>query len=141
MTAGGRGDRRSATTYRRDDGVGPAVIGQLQQHGLTGVSLTVADGEPTQLLDAWAGMDLAIVVDAVLCEPSIPGRIHRTTIQAELGSLGGPAAHTVWGSRRPSGWPRCSAARPPAWWFMRSRRPTWASAWGSLRTSRARYRP
>jgi hydrogenase maturation protease len=79
--------------FRRDDGVGPAVIRQLQQHELTGVSLTVVDGEPTQLLDAWAGMDLAIVIDAVLCEPSIPGRIHRTSIRAQLGSVGSSSTH------------------------------------------------
>jgi hydrogenase maturation protease len=79
--------------FRHDDGVGPAVIGQLQQQRLSGVWLSVVDGEPTQLLDAWAGMDLAIVVDAVLCEPSKPGRIHRTTIHAPLGSVGSSSTH------------------------------------------------
>jgi hydrogenase maturation protease len=79
--------------FRHDDGIGPAVIGQLQQHGLPGVALTVVDGEPTKLLDAWAGMDLAIVIDAVRCEPSMPGRIHRTTIPAPLGSVGSTSSH------------------------------------------------
>lgn len=64
--------------YRRDDGIGPAVIERLRDHPPSGVTLTVTDGEPTQLLDAWAGADLAVVIDAVLCEPSVPGRIHRT---------------------------------------------------------------
>jgi hydrogenase maturation protease len=66
--------------YRRDDGIGAAVIAQLHQHNLDDVTLTLADGEPSQLLDAWTGVALAVVVDAVLCQPSTPGRIHRTTI-------------------------------------------------------------
>ncbi|HLY34401.1 MAG TPA: hydrogenase maturation protease [Jatrophihabitantaceae bacterium] len=68
--------------YRRDDGVGLAVLEELARHDLADVTLTVSDGEPTQLLDAWSGIALAVVVDAVLCEPSSPGRIHRTTLPA-----------------------------------------------------------
>jgi len=64
--------------YRADDGVGPAVLAELERRRPPGVDLIVADGEPSQLLDAWAGRDLAVVVDAVLCDPSTPGRIHRT---------------------------------------------------------------
>lgn len=64
--------------YRRDDGVGPVVVARLRHHAPPGVTFTITDGEPTQLLDAWAGADLAVVIDAVLCEPSVPGRIHRT---------------------------------------------------------------
>jgi hydrogenase maturation protease len=66
--------------YRRDDGVGPAAIAELAKHDLADVLLTVADGEPTQLLDAWSGADVAIVIDAVLCQPATPGRIHRSTL-------------------------------------------------------------
>jgi hydrogenase maturation protease len=66
--------------YRRDDGVGPAVIAALETAVPDGVTLTVTDGEPTQLLDAWAETDLAIVVDAVLCERPAPGRVHRTDV-------------------------------------------------------------
>ena len=64
--------------YRRDDGIGPAVVEHLREHAPGSVVLTVTDGEPTQLLDAWDGADLAVIIDAVLCEPSVPGRIHRT---------------------------------------------------------------
>ena len=71
--------------FRRDDGVGPAVIAALSRCVPAGVTLTLCDGEPTQLFDAWAGMPLAVVVDAVLCEPSTPGRVHGS-------SLGGPLA-------------------------------------------------
>lgn len=77
--------------YRRDDGIGQAVVAAVGELHLPGIVLTVSDGEPSQLLDAWAGADLAVVVDAVLCDPPEPGRIHRTT----LGSVtAGPAAST-----------------------------------------------
>jgi hydrogenase maturation protease len=78
--------------YRRDDGVGPAIIAEIAKLRPPGVSLTVSDGEPTQLLDAWAGARLAVVIDAVLCEPSRPGRIHRTILGTS--SLGATAAST-----------------------------------------------
>jgi hydrogenase maturation protease len=64
--------------YRRDDGVGPALIEALQPAGLPGVRLAAADGEPTALISAWQDADLAVVVDAVLCERPQPGRVHRT---------------------------------------------------------------
>ena len=56
--------------YRRDDGFGPAVIARLAERrradpGLSIVDIVTCDGEPTRLLDLWAGADLAIVVDAV----------------------------------------------------------------------------
>jgi hydrogenase maturation protease len=71
--------------FRRDDGVGPAVLAELEKRELPdGVTLARSDGEPTQLFDAWAGLPLAVVVDAVLCEPSTPGKIHRTTLDGSL---------------------------------------------------------
>ena len=79
--------------FRRDDGIGPAVVGDLERYQLSGVSLTVADGEPAQLLDAWSDVPVAIVVDAVLCEPSTPGRIHRTTLDAPLGAATVSSTH------------------------------------------------
>ena len=66
--------------YRCDDGVGAAVIERLGQCDLPGVRLVIADGEPSQLIDAWSDVELAVVVDAVLCEPCTPGRVHRTTL-------------------------------------------------------------
>jgi hydrogenase maturation protease len=66
--------------YRRDDGIGPAVVARLAQHDLPGVTFTVCDGEPSQLIDAWANADLAVVIDAVLCERPKPGRVHRTSL-------------------------------------------------------------
>jgi hydrogenase maturation protease len=66
--------------YRRDDGLGPYVIDRLREFGLPDSVLAVSGGETTQLIDLWAGADLAIVVDAVRSEPGHPGRIHRLTV-------------------------------------------------------------
>ncbi|GID32366.1 hydrogenase maturation protease [Paractinoplanes brasiliensis] len=54
--------------YRRDDGFGPCVLAELatrrdRDHRLARVELRVSDGEPARLLDAWAGADLAVLVD------------------------------------------------------------------------------
>jgi hydrogenase maturation protease len=63
--------------YRRDDGIGPAAAAEIERQHLPGVRVVICDGEPAGLLEAWAGMDLAIVVDAVRCVPGTPGRMHR----------------------------------------------------------------
>ena len=63
--------------FRRDDGAGPAVIGQLRDLVPSGVGLVITDGEPTRLIEAWTGAALAVVVDAVRAQPPHPGRVHR----------------------------------------------------------------
>ena len=63
--------------YRRDDGIGPAAAAEIERQHLPGVRVVISDGDPAGLLEAWAGLDLAIVVDAVRCEPATPGRVHR----------------------------------------------------------------
>jgi len=63
--------------YRRDDGVGPAVVDRLRRRAPAGVRLEESDGEPSQLLELWSGADLAIVVDAVRTVDGRPGRIDR----------------------------------------------------------------
>ncbi|WP_067857062.1 hydrogenase maturation protease [Nocardia shimofusensis] len=68
--------------YRSDDGIGPNVAREIAELDLPGVVVSVCDGEPAGLLDAWTDADLAVVIDAVLCEPSTPGRIWRTTVDA-----------------------------------------------------------
>jgi hydrogenase maturation protease len=62
--------------FRRDDGVGPAVVDLLRDRR-TGVRLVACDGEPTALIDAWTGADRAVVVDAVRVVAGEVGRIHR----------------------------------------------------------------
>ncbi|SFK77707.1 hydrogenase maturation protease [Geodermatophilus ruber] len=66
--------------FRRDDGIGPALVARLAARGLPGVRLTVSDGEPTHLLEAWAGRELAVVVDAVHRQPATPGRAPRRLV-------------------------------------------------------------
>jgi hydrogenase maturation protease len=81
--------------YRRDDGIGPLVATRLDEVHLPGVLVAVCDGEPTGLLDLWAGADLAVVIDAVLCEPSAPGRIWRTTVDALRGVSTAASSHAL----------------------------------------------
>ncbi|MFE2752308.1 hydrogenase maturation protease [Actinosynnema sp. NPDC059335] len=73
--------------FRRDDGVGPAVAREV---GRRGVPADIVDGDPVRLVEAWAGADLAVVVDAVRCTPARPGRVHRVAITG----TGEPAANT-----------------------------------------------
>jgi hydrogenase maturation protease len=74
--------------YRRDDAVGLVVAETVARRGLRAVQ---SDGEPAGLLLAWEGADLAVIVDAVVCEPATPGRIHRTlTLPA---ARGGTSSH------------------------------------------------
>ena len=68
--------------FRRDDGVGPAVLRELRDLVPPGVDLVLTDGEPARLIEAWTGASLAIVVDAVRVlppypEPPQPGRVRR----------------------------------------------------------------
>jgi hydrogenase maturation protease len=66
--------------FRRDDGVGPAVVGQLRDLVPPGVRLVITDGEPIRLMEAWTGAALAIVVDAVHAHPPQPGKIYRFVV-------------------------------------------------------------
>lgn len=66
--------------FRRDDGAGPAVLARLHGRVPDGVELLVSDGEPAGLIEAWAGAPLAVIVDAVRAEPSVPGRLHRLVL-------------------------------------------------------------
>jgi hydrogenase maturation protease len=82
--------------YRRDDGAGGAVIEGLRQLHLSKVELVECDGEPTRLLDLWAGAELAVVVDAVRTETSPPGTIHRHSLgHPSFGRAGSATSHAV----------------------------------------------
>jgi hydrogenase maturation protease len=71
--------------FRRDDGAGPAVVTSLRGQVPPGVELVVTDGEPARLIEAWTGAALAVVVDAVLTDPSRPGRVHRFVLDRPIG--------------------------------------------------------
>ena len=81
--------------YRHDDGVGLAVLAELDAHPIPGVVTALCDGEPAALLEAWTGAEIAIVVDAVLCEPSTPGRIWRSTVDGLLPGGGSASSHAL----------------------------------------------
>ncbi len=66
--------------FRRDDGAGPAVVAELRDLVPPGVELVITDGEPTRLIEAWAGAALAVVVDAVRAQPPHPGQVHRFVV-------------------------------------------------------------
>jgi hydrogenase maturation protease len=64
-------------SFRRDDGIGPALAAVIGGLDLPGVSVVVSDGEPSRLLDAWSGARLAVVVDAIRRDGVAAGQIHR----------------------------------------------------------------
>jgi hydrogenase maturation protease len=78
--------------FRRDDGAGPAVVARLRDLAPPGVRLVVTDGEPTRLIDAWAGAALAVVVDAVRADPPRPGTAHRFVVDRPGAGTGRPAS-------------------------------------------------
>jgi hydrogenase maturation protease len=66
--------------FRGDDGAGPAVLARLTAVVPPGVELVASDGEPANLLMAWDGASLAIVVDAMQAGEAPPGTLHRAVI-------------------------------------------------------------
>lgn len=81
--------------YRHDDGIGPAVARRLESLRIPAVTVARCDGEPTSLLDLWADVELAVVVDAVRCDPSTPGRVWRTTVEALRGCARATGTHAL----------------------------------------------
>ncbi|MEU7872093.1 hydrogenase maturation protease [Dactylosporangium sp. NPDC049140] len=86
--------------YRRDDGVGPAVVARLRAAGLPGVTLAESDGEACALILLWQQRRLAVLVDAVRIRPPHPGQVHRlVTAWPVPGPLepdrGSSSTHTV----------------------------------------------
>jgi hydrogenase maturation protease len=70
--------------FRRDDGVGPAVLSRLREQAPTDtVQVVTSDGEPASLIEAWTGASLAVIVDAVLADPPNPGRLYRLVLDRQ----------------------------------------------------------
>jgi hydrogenase maturation protease len=63
--------------FRCDDGVGLAVAAEVARQRMPGVRVMTDIGEPGSMLDAWTGIDLAVVVDAAISPDGTPGRIRR----------------------------------------------------------------
>jgi hydrogenase maturation protease len=66
--------------FRRDDGAGPLLVTALRDRVPAGVHTVLSDGDPAELIEAWVGSWLAVVVDAVRAEPGLPGRLHRLVL-------------------------------------------------------------
>ncbi|WP_406289462.1 hydrogenase maturation protease [Embleya sp. NBC_00896] len=81
--------------FRRDDGVGWAVVARLAERaGMRpppdGMILAACDGDPARLIALWTGADLALVVDAATSRPPRPGHVRRLEATDEqLSHLGG----------------------------------------------------
>jgi hydrogenase maturation protease len=58
---------------RGDDAVGPLVADRLRA---AGAAVLDCDEEPTRLIDAWDGLELVVIVDAVR-SGAAPGTMHR----------------------------------------------------------------
>jgi hydrogenase maturation protease len=78
--------------YRRDDGLGPAVVSLLRDRGLGQIEVAESDGEPSRLIELWTGASLAVVVDAILTRPAHPGRVHRLSAYHPAVTAGATAA-------------------------------------------------
>ena len=77
--------------FRRDDGAGPAVVARLRDLVPDSIRLTITDGEPARLVEAWSGAAVAVVVDAVRADPPRPGTVHRFVVDGP-GAPAGRAA-------------------------------------------------
>ena len=73
-------------THRRDDGVGPAVAAEVAADCPAGVRVVTCAVEPTAVLDAWDGAELAVVIDAAGGDGAVAGRVRRYTIDEVAGS-------------------------------------------------------
>ncbi len=81
-------------THRRDDGVGPAVAAEVFADCPAGVRVVTCVAEPTALLDAWDGADLAVVIDAAGGDDVVGGRVRRCTID-EVAGRGALTSHDL----------------------------------------------
>ena len=80
--------------YRKDDGVGLIVAAAINERKLPGVCVVTGTEDPMDLLDAWSGAALALVIDAAIASPSTPGRIHRVTAD-DVASARGISSHSL----------------------------------------------
>ncbi|WP_405182784.1 hydrogenase maturation protease [Nocardia sp. NBC_01377] len=81
--------------FRGDDGIGLTVAFQIERLGLPGVVVARCEGDPTELLDIWTGVGLAVVIDAVRRDPATAGRIRRVGVDALRGGSGNTGSHAL----------------------------------------------
>jgi hydrogenase maturation protease len=68
--------------FRGDDAAGREVARRLQERVPGEVDVVVCELEPTRLIDAWDGAELAVLVDAV-SSGTEPGTVHRFDATSE----------------------------------------------------------
>lgn len=85
--------------FRRDNGVGLAVAGEIAKRRLSGVRAISTIGEPGSILEHGPACRSRVAVDAAMGEGSIPGKIRRWT-------PGDAAEPNVSRARMPGGWHR-----------------------------------
>jgi hydrogenase maturation protease len=81
--------------YRKDDGVGVVAAAALDELALPHVRVVTGVVEPTSLLEAWSGARLAVVIDAAVGTPSLPGRVRRCYLSEVPTQPGGLSSHSI----------------------------------------------
>ncbi|MGQ4483630.1 hydrogenase maturation protease [Streptomyces sp. SAS_276] len=85
--------------FRRDDGVGWAVVERLRKHAeagppSAGAVFATCDGDPGRLIALWENAAVAVVVDAAHAHPGNPGRVHRLELDAgQIDRRGATSSH------------------------------------------------
>ncbi len=82
-------------SYRSDDGVGIVAAAALSDLALPGVRVVTGIVEPMSLLEAWSGARLAVVIDAAVMIPSMPGRVRRCTLDGVVTASEGLSSHSI----------------------------------------------
>ena len=85
----------SAIATERDDGVGVVVADALNELALPRVRVVTGIVEPMSLLEAWSGAGLAVVIDAAVVTPSMPGRVRRCTLDDVAAASEGLSSHSI----------------------------------------------
>ncbi len=84
-------------SFRRDDGIGPAVAEAVQALGLAGLDILTHHGEGTDLMARWQGYATVVVVDATASGAG-PGHIqHWNAVAAALPASLFPKGSHVFG--------------------------------------------
>jgi hydrogenase maturation protease len=82
--------------FRRDDGLGPAVVAHLRTMPIPAdVSLAISDGEPTRMMELWAGAELAVVVDAVRTNRDHGGHLYELAVDGLANTATAGTSHHV----------------------------------------------
>jgi len=81
--------------YRSDDGVGVVAAAAIDNLALPHVRVVTSVVEPLSLLEAWSGTKLAVVIDAAVVTPSMPGRVRRCTLGDVVSAAEGLSSHSV----------------------------------------------